>query len=215
MGAAGRFEQDYFEKNYRDYDRQNPARKLRFYCALAERAAASVERPRVLDLGCAFGKFLGALGPRWERFGLDASEFAIERARRSVPGATFAVSAIPDVPFAERMDVVTAFDVLEHVSDLEGAASAVRTSLTETGSLLFVVPTYDGPTGPLIRALDRDETHLYREPRQFWLDWTRAHFQLVDWCGIYRYLLPGGSYLHRPTKRLRRFTPAIAVVARR
>jgi hypothetical protein len=72
---------------------------------------------------------------------------------------------------------------------------------------------YDGPTGPIIHALDHDPTHVHKRGRDFWLDWTRQHFVLNRWCGIYRYLLPGGYYVHVPTRLLRRATPAIAVVA--
>ncbi len=212
-GSPG-FEREYFESNYRNYERQNPPWKLRFYRDLTERVAPMDRPPRVLDIGCAFGAFLSALDPRWERYGADVSQFAIDRAKQSVPGATFARADFGDVPFPGPFDVITSFDVIEHVPSLDRVASLVRSKLAPGGHLIFVVPVYDGPTGPIVRLLDQDETHVHRTSRGFWLEWAGRHFTVVDWWGIYRYLLPGGLYAHLPTRRLRQFTPAIAVVAR-
>jgi SAM-dependent methyltransferase len=213
MEGAERFERAYFEKSYRDYARQNPGYKLRFYRALAERSVGGIDSPRILDLACAFGAFLASLPPGWQCFGLDVSEFALVRARRILPDARLALSSMTDIPFDELMDVVTAFDVLEHVPDLERSAQAVRASLAPHGRFIFVVPVYDGPTGLLVRMLDRDETHIHKRSRRFWLDWAGRHFNVEAWWGIYRILPPLGSYVHWPTLRLRRFAPAIAVVA--
>ncbi len=213
------FEQEYFEKYYADYTRQNPPKKMEFYRSLIEGTVEGIERPRILELGCAFGKFLGSLDPKWDRYGQDISEFAIERARRSIPavsavqGPEFAVSSITHIPFVGPFDTMVSFDVLEHVEDLDRVASVVREKLSPSGHFIFVVPVYDGPTSPLIHLLDKDITHIHKKSRAFWLDWGGQHFRVNDWWGIYRFLTPFGFYIHRPTKVLRRFTPAIAVVA--
>lgn len=209
----GSFEEPYFRENYGDYTLHNPPRKIDFYRALAEQSVPGIERPRVLEVGCAFGLFLSALGPRWERYGSDLSAYAIEHARRSVPEARFVQAGAADRPFEGSFDLIAAFDVLEHVPDLEAVARTARASLRPNGRLLFVVPVYDGPTGPIVRLLDRDPTHVHKGSRAFWLDWTARFFHLDAWWGISRYLLPGGYYLHWPTQRLRRFTPAIAILA--
>jgi SAM-dependent methyltransferase len=207
------FEQEYYEKYYPDYNRQNPPKKMEFYRTLVEGTTGRIEHPRILEIGCAFGKFLSTLNPEWNRYGLDISEFAIDLAQQSVPDVQFSVSTIPHIPFQESFDVIAAFDILEHVPDLEQVIASIKSKLTPVGYFIFVVPVYDGPTAPLIRLLDKDTTHIHKESRLFWLDWARRHFQVDDWWGIYRYLFPGGYYLHKPTKRFRCFTPAIAVVA--
>ena len=181
-GGAGRFERTYFEDAYRDYAAQNPPRKLRFYRELAARGARGAEGARILDLGCAFGTFLASLGPAWSRHGLDVSAYAVEEARRRVPGALFAVSPAGEIPFEGPFDVVTAFDVLEHVPDLRGTGQALLQRLAPGGALVLVVPVYDGPTGPLIRRLDRDATHVHKESRRFWLAWAEGlGLVLEDW----------------------------------
>ncbi|HEY3155756.1 MAG TPA: class I SAM-dependent methyltransferase [Candidatus Eisenbacteria bacterium] len=214
VASEGKFERDYFEKTYRNYSRQNPRRKLCFYRGLVERAAPRDRAPRILDIGCAFGAFLSELDPQWKRFGIDVSEFAIERAAQVLPDATFARAGATDIPFPGPFDVITALDVIEHVPSLEQVASSIKAKLSPEGCFLFVVPVYDGVTGPAVHLLDRDETHLHKRSRGFWLRWAEEHFVPVEWLGLLRYLLPGGYYLHVSTRALRRFTPAIAVVAR-
>jgi SAM-dependent methyltransferase len=216
MTVAGetKFERDYFEKTYRNYSRQNPKRKLRFYRGLVERYAPKDRTPRILDIGCAFGAFLSELNSEWKRFGIDVSEFATDRAAEAQPGATFARAGVTEIPFAGPFDIITALDVIEHVPSLEEAAASIKAKLAPDGIFLFVVPVYDGPTGPIVHLLDRDETHLHKDSKDFWLRWAEEHFTPVEWRGLLRYLLPGGYYLHVSTQALRRFTPAIAVVAR-
>ena len=213
--TAPSFERDYFERNYRNYARQNPPRKLNFYRGLVEAAVAGRPQPAVLELGCAFGRFLATLNPAWQRFGLDVSQYALDEARRQVPGATLQVASGSEIPFERRFDAIMAFDVIEHIPDLAGVARTVDEHLTTGGAWIFVVPVYDGPTGPLVRLLDGDPTHVHKRSRAFWLDWAAERFDVVDWWGLFRYLLPGGPYVHATTQRWRRATPAIAVVARR
>lgn len=208
------FGRDYYEKQYRDYARQNPSRKLRFYRNLVERGPHPAGL-RILDVGCAFGGFLAQLEPGWERFGVDASEYAIERAKASVVGVRFARAVSGEIPFEGPFDVITAFDVLEHIADVEGTVRAIRNLLAPGGRLIFVVPVYDGPTGALVRLLDRDPTHIHRRSRRFWLRTGEAHLTREEWWGVFRYLLPGGYYVHHASRYWRSCSPAIACIFRR
>lgn len=227
--GEGRFEEGYYAAVYPDYARQNPPRKLRFYREMVERVALPAgsgsgtgggARPadapvRLLDIGCAFGAFLASLDPRWERYGTDVSRYAVEKAAATVPGVRFARAGIDGIPFPGPFDVITSFDVIEHIPSLDQVAATVGSLLAPGGHFVFVVPVYDGPTGPVIRLLDKDETHVHKRSRDFWLEWAGGRFDVVSWCGIYRYLIPGLGYAHVPTRLLRRFTPAIAVTARK
>lgn len=209
------FDESYYSLFYRNYDLQNPLRKLAYYRTLVERAVESLESPRILELGCAFGKFLRTLPSTWQLFGTDPNSSAINKGISEAHHVTFRISSLPEIPFEGDFDAILAFDVLEHVCDLERTALSVAHHLRAGGSFIFVVPVYDGPTGPIIRALDKDITHLHKCSRAFWLQWASRSFTVASWNGILRYLFPWGYYLHIVTLSLRAFTPAIAVWAKR
>lgn len=208
------FEREYFDACYGDYERSNPPRKLRHYRQAVERHLAAVTPVRLLDIGCAFGGFLGSLEPTWEIYGIDVSEYAIHQARERLPRAQLAVDRNAAIPFSVRFDAITAWDVLEHLSEPDAMARQITDHLTERGAFLFVVPVYDGPLGSAVRWLDTDPTHVHRWSRRAWLDWAGRHFVVVDWWGIFRLRLPGGRYVHRPVRTLRSIAPAVAIVTR-
>lgn len=214
---SGRYGAEYFNEVYRDYAAQNPKEKLAYYSGLVRAAAGSVPAPRLLEIGCGPGFFLDALGPGWERFGTDISEWAVGEAKRRVPGASLQTAPAERIPFDGPFRVVAAFDVLEHLQDPEAVVSSIAAKLEPGGGLVFVVPVYDGPLGPIVRLLDRDPTHVQKRSRRFWLDLAARHLAVDGWSGVFRYLIPSrlGRYIHLPTRRLRAIAPAIAVVCRR
>ena len=72
----------------------------------------------LLDLGCSSGAFLKSLkGESWKLYGIEMSAEGAKTAEER-SGAQVFVGDIPDAPFgAESFDVITCFDVLEHVYD--------------------------------------------------------------------------------------------------
>ncbi len=210
-----RYGPEYFRDVYRDYAAQNPPRKLAFYRGLADRAAGDRARPRLLEVGCGPGFFLAGLDPRFERFGTDVSAWAVTQARSRVPAAAIEQASAEAVPFSGEFDVAAAFDVLEHLPDPAAALAALDARVKPGGAIVFVVPVYDGPAGILVRALDRDPTHVQKHSRRFWLSLAAGRFRVEEWWGIFRYLLPRGPYVHVPSLRLRGLAPAIAVLARK
>jgi SAM-dependent methyltransferase len=211
--GARSFERQYFETAYFDYERQNPARKLRFYRRLLDEHLEPVEHPAILEIGCGLGSFLASLDARWIKYGFDVSVYAVSQAKAKNPDAQLVVASGLQIPFTRRFDAIVSFDVLEHLPDPEAAFDEVASHLAPAGVFAFVVPVYDGLSGPVIRRLDNDVTHLQKHGRGFWLQLVSRRFRVLAWHGLIRYLLPGGIYLNWPTTIGRRHTPAIAVVA--
>jgi SAM-dependent methyltransferase len=215
------FDRDYFEDEAGGayggcYDARNPERKNR---ALVKEILEHCTGGSLLDVGCAYGNFLAALQQHggWTLAGTDISEHAIEEASRRLSGVDLRVATLPVLDHADAsFDVVTAFDVVEHVSDLVGTFREIRRVLKPGGVFAFVVPVYDGVTGPVVTALDKDPTHLHKWARSQWIAALRPFgFDLVDWVGHLRYLVPNGPYLFRRSRRLRKHCPAVMIVARK
>lgn len=205
---------EYYQKNYPNYARQNPDRKMRFYRELVRLGLKDTEsRPKLLDLGCAFGRFLGYVGDEFEGYGQEPNSAALDIASQLMDSSRLRCHPLPEIAFQENFDAIVAFDVFEHVEDIEAVRHALTQRLAPNGCIVFVVPVYDGITGPIVHLLDKDTTHVHKRSRWFWLDWIGKDFDVIQWYGVYRYLLMG-YYFHIPTRRLRKFTPAIAVVAR-
>jgi SAM-dependent methyltransferase len=213
--VAPAFEEEYFTRVYRHYARQNPPRKLAMYRRLLERHLSAQLNPRILDVGCGPGSFLASLGGGWRKAGLDVSHYGVGIARARNPGAALVVGSAEHLPFKGPFDAIVSFDVIEHVVDPAAAFDEILSRLAPSGVFVFVVPVYDGLSAPIIRVLDRDPTHLHKRPRSFWLDLAQSRFDVREWFGLVRYLLPGGWYFNWATRAMRHHAPAVAVVARR
>lgn len=209
----------YFETAYRDYVAQNPDKKLDHYLATIDSHLSQQRDIRLLDIGCGRGAFLrraSEVFPDWKLDGTDIDEQGVAYSRQLVPSATIQQADATDRLFEdETFDVVTAWDLLEHVTKPDGVFAVVSQILKPNGIFTLVVPVYDGITGPLIRHLDQDHTHIHKRSRSWWLIWTAKHFEILEWHGVLRYLLRGRRYLHVPTRALRTHTPAILIVAKR
>ena len=110
---------------------------------------------RLLDIGCASGLFLRrAIDAGWKGEGIEPCEPLVRRARQvlgseaRVHYATLQSASITEAAF----DVVTLWDVLEHVSDPIGFL-ALAGSLLKRGGVLFAnVPNLDSIQARLLGA---------------------------------------------------------------
>ena len=162
------------------YDEDESSRRA---AAKAQRRLLHAERPapgRLLDLGCATGFFAAsAHASGYDVTGVDASAWSIERARRRCPGATFQVGGIETLAFEAPFDVVTLWDVLEHVHAPREALSRVASWLKPGGSLLMSMPNAASLSA---RALGPHWVLLLRE--HLWYFSPQTIGQLLSECGF-------------------------------
>jgi 2-polyprenyl-3-methyl-5-hydroxy-6-metoxy-1,4-benzoquinol methylase len=98
----------------------------------------------LLDLGCSSGAFLVTLkGASWTLSGIEMSEGAAKQAAAR-SGAEVFVGDILDAPFApSSFDVITCFDVLEHVYEPRKVMEKVRQWLKPGGIFYTLVPNIE------------------------------------------------------------------------
>jgi len=105
----------------------------------------AVGRGRLLDVGCAGGHFLAEAQRRgWHALGLDVSAEAVAFARERL-GVAARVGALPRPDWPDgSFDCITAWHVLEHLSDPAAFLREVRRLLRPKGWLFLETPVVDG-----------------------------------------------------------------------
>jgi SAM-dependent methyltransferase len=100
--------------------------------------------PALLEVGCGNGTLLCAIAracPRVRVMGMDLFSEGLARAQH-VSGCPLVRGDIFLPPFAQRLDLIGMFDVLEHLENDIEALTSVRTMLSRGGSLLLTVPAH-------------------------------------------------------------------------
>jgi SAM-dependent methyltransferase len=99
---------------------------------------------RLLDVGCGVGRFAQAAYARgWDVTGIDVSAQAIESGRPFAPFPLRVATAEELVEQGERFDVVTAFEVLEHLTTPVQFLSTLQQVLLPGGQVFCTVPNWD------------------------------------------------------------------------
>lgn len=112
-----------------------------------ELALVESNRPpgRLLDVGCGTGRFVcAARKAGWEATGVDASASAVKSGEERCPGAHFQAGLVPEIDFpAGSFDVVTLWNVLEHLPRPAETLERIRMWLPRDGWLFLSLPNAD------------------------------------------------------------------------
>jgi SAM-dependent methyltransferase len=166
-----------------DKKAEAPAQRVNGLDALAkieshlDNASAS---PRLLDFGSGFGFFLGVVKEYgWEPVGLEPLPASSVYAR-----ATFGVEVAtdtlrPDTFPADHFDVVTAFQVFEHLESPGEVLTVLQRALRPGGIILIEVPNIDSWSTRLMRSRCR---HYVPDHINFFSADTLRH--LMEVCGF-------------------------------
>jgi len=150
----------------------------RYYARLARRYQGS---GRVLEIGCGLGHLLSRLEDHFETYGIDVSEYAIERARETARRSRLQVLPAENVDtFGPAFfDAIVALHVIEHVGDPEAVLSKCAYVSRPGALLLLATPNLQAP---LIR-LKGAEWHGYKDPTHVNLKQPDEWCRLLDGCG--------------------------------
>lgn len=117
---------------------------------------------KALDVGCAYGfssSVLKSLG--YDTCGVDVSAWGIKEAKDKSGGSLLVCDAQSNLPFSEdTFDLVTCFDVLEHLNSPLQAMRNMLDVCKGMGSVVCTTPnrTVEKPIRKITR--DLDETHV-------------------------------------------------------
>lgn len=152
---------------------------------------AGTER-QILEVGCGTGVMLPMLAEFGAVRGLEMFPDAIA-ACEAVYGDRFPIDLgrIPDdLPSDASLDVVGAFDVIEHIDDDFGAVRAIHDALTPGGLFVLTVPAF-----PILWGVTDDLSHHVRRYRSARLHdaLTAAGFEILRSTHFNTWLFPAAA----------------------
>jgi SAM-dependent methyltransferase len=102
------------------------------------------QKGTILDIGCSSGGFLGTMKREgWKLYGIEIAAIMAERARSRTGAEVFVGDAL-DAPFPpQSFDVVTCFDVLEHLNQPRQFLAKVLEWLKSGGVFYTMLPNID------------------------------------------------------------------------
>lgn len=126
------------QQGYRNYAEMEKALQPLFARRLRTLAGCFPQRGRLLDYGCAAGYFLQmAAADGWQVQGVELSaEMAQQAAARTGAPVVTALGELPDAPF----DVITLWEVIEHLPQPVATIAALAARLRPGGMLMLSTP---------------------------------------------------------------------------
>jgi len=148
-----------YEKNY--FEEKGPEQMINAHRRLKVIERLKPLKGRLLDIGCAAGFFLNVARERgWQPFGLELSETAAEFARKqfklNIVTGTFEHAPLPE----NYYDVITAWDVIEHVLEPQIFIRKTFTLLKNNGMLVIGTPN----VGSLAYKLRKNHWYHLKPP---------------------------------------------------
>ncbi len=185
------------DKGYTDYIGRGDSRKRHFRSLIpAIRRHLNVDSPHVLDVGCAAGFFLEvAREEGWEAQGVELSAFAAEYARSrlglQVFTGTLAEAGLPSGSF----DLITFWDVIEHLADPLAVLREARRVLRPGGLVVLSTGDISGATalvyGRRWRLLAPPGHLFYFSRRTLFALLRHLGFEVLQWQSDGAFLLNG------------------------
>ncbi|BFM16497.1 hypothetical protein R50073_26800 [Maricurvus nonylphenolicus] len=144
--SAGYFDQGKYIDDYaerKEYERRNAYLKN------------SIDKGgRLLDYGCALGSFVFRCSESYESYGADLSREAISICRDTYPDLAERFFELDrfDTGCDNYFDVITMWDVIEHLNDPVGEIAKVRRLMAMDGKLIISTPNYASLWSKLFKA---------------------------------------------------------------
>lgn len=121
-------------------------------------------RGKLLDVGCAEGTFVSYVAKKgFDAHGIDFSAESIEAGKRRFGLTTLSATTLEEFSFTnppEIFDVITFFDVLEHVESPLAFLAGIKSLLKRGGFISLSVPNRD--RWPIREFVDYPPNHLTR-----------------------------------------------------
>ena len=166
-----------FKNRLENYQRDPSVKVYDHYLELLE-TRFGMKPGKVLDVGSAFGNFLKVADDRgWHPSGVEFSKFSSDLARNQW-GFQIFNGDISESPYQEgQFDLVTYWDVIEHVAEPKTNLLRARQLLNDSGRLLVTTDNYDSLLSSIANALYKSTFSSFTYPiRKFYIPHNTYYF---------------------------------------
>lgn len=182
------FNKKYFTKNY-PQSLIDEKKKLnnKFWIRYLRRLKPN---GKLLDIGCGEGFFLEVAQKHWETYGVDISEYAINKAKKRCKKTRLYVQDATKLDFDNnQFDIIVCFDVLEHLPEPKLCLLNCNRILKANGLLLISTPNLHS-LGRIWKQKNwfgyRDSTHISILSKKVWIEFlAHSNFSILkifyDW----------------------------------
>lgn len=141
-------------------------------------------RPRILDVGCAYGFLLQELESSFETYGIEISKYAVDKARKIAKESKIYTANAENFYFKSNFfDAIFCLDTLEHLKIPEKCIKICSKIIKKNGLLIVSVPNLRSALKGF-KGCDwfayRDKTHVSLLPPEQWKsNLEKNHFKII------------------------------------
>ncbi|MFH1745308.1 MAG: class I SAM-dependent methyltransferase [bacterium] len=169
-------DKSYFQRTFAELDKNREKMERKRINFLKNHVILS-ENVKILDMGCGLGFFLNICDQlNMQTYGVDAADYALEMAKKITKAKLSKVDLSKDrLPFPDNFfDVVTSFDVIEHVERPEHYLSEMQRVLCQKGLAIIITP--DGQS-----KFDQESTHINLRSSEEWMkELKKNNFEIIE-----------------------------------
>ncbi|MBN2434896.1 MAG: class I SAM-dependent methyltransferase [Spirochaetes bacterium] len=143
-------------------------------------------KPRLLDYGCGEGFWLKRISPFTMPYGTETSKYAVEVTKTKVKHAEIKQVEGENIPFDnDFFDIITCWDVIEHLENPEKFVSEIFRVLRSKGIVIISTPNLSS-WGRTIRKKNwhgnMDKTHISMKNIDEWLKiFIKNNFRVIKY----------------------------------
>jgi len=142
---------------------------------------------KLLDIGCSVGSFLEKATDDYQVEGTDINRHCVNHCNAT------GIKAQVELPIDERFDIITMFDVLEHVPDLEIVLKTIWMMLKPGGTWVVATPNFRKD-----RLEDIDNWRHYRPTEHVWCFSENSMIAMAERTGLHLIDINFDESKHRP-----------------
>lgn len=146
------------------------------------------QKRKLLDIGCGEGFFLSYAERYWDTYGIDISDYAIFRAKKTLKKTNLIIGDINNLNLYYEnnlFDIVIAFDVLEHLENPDNVLNKIEKIIKNGGFLVISTPNL-GSISIKWKKENwcgfRDETHKTLLSNEEWFSLLKKNqFNIIEY----------------------------------